>query len=254
MYQLKLEQFSGPIEKLLEIIESKKMEITEINLAEITADFLKYVETLSNTTEQTSSEFPTSQEANGFQFHPRILADFIVVASRLLLIKSKALLPNFELTEEEVHEIKDLETRLALYKQFKPAIKYLEVLMREGRPAYSRDFLANIPPIFYPTQTLTPEAMQAAMHTLYKSLEQVRETHTVQNSLINLEEKIQEVVARMNETASTKTFNELLSNRSKPEVIVLFLAMLHLLHRQIIHVEQQEGFSDIIIGKQETKN
>ena len=81
-YELKTEQFSGPIEKLWELIEEKKLEITELNLAEVTADFLNYLKTIE-------------------KVEPKLLADFVVIASRLLLIKSKALLPNLELTVEE---------------------------------------------------------------------------------------------------------------------------------------------------------
>ena len=91
MYQLNIQQFFGPIEKLLELIEEKKMEITDLNLAEVTADFLNYLKTLVNV-------------------DSRVLADFVVVASRLLLIKSKALLPSLELTEEEEQDISDLKT------------------------------------------------------------------------------------------------------------------------------------------------
>ena len=88
-YEFKTEQFSGPIEKLLELIEEKKMEITELNLADVTADFLKYLEKLESV-------------------ESRLLADFIVVASKLLLIKSKAILPGLPITEEEEKDIKDL--------------------------------------------------------------------------------------------------------------------------------------------------
>ena len=72
-YEVKLDKFSGPLEKLLELIEEKQLEITLVNLAQVTGDFLEYLKNLDEDSK-----------------HPSILADFVVIASRLLLIKSKA--------------------------------------------------------------------------------------------------------------------------------------------------------------------
>ena len=88
-YEVKQDKFSGPLEKLLELIEAKELEITLINLAQVTGDFLEYLKALDEKSK-----------------HPSVLADFIVVASRLLLIKSKAILPSLALTEEEETDIK----------------------------------------------------------------------------------------------------------------------------------------------------
>ncbi len=71
-YELKLEKFSGPLEKLLELIEERKLAVSEVSLAQVTDDFLKYLKTL------------TDAHAD-----LRMIADFIVTASRLILIKSK---------------------------------------------------------------------------------------------------------------------------------------------------------------------
>ena len=91
MYEVKINQFSGPLEKLLELIEEKKMEITALSLAEVTGGFFNYVKRVES------------------DIDPKILADFLVVAAKLVLIKSKALLPGLELTQEEELDIKDLE-------------------------------------------------------------------------------------------------------------------------------------------------
>ena len=82
IFDLKTAAFSGPLEKLLELVEERKLPITEVNLAEVTNDFLDYLRTLKTV-------------------DPSVLADFIVVASRLILIKSKALVPELTLTPEE---------------------------------------------------------------------------------------------------------------------------------------------------------
>ena len=97
-YELSLEYYKGPLDKLLELVEEKKLEITQISLAEVTADFLNYLKTLDESRANHS-----------------LIADFLVVASKLVLIKSKMLLPSLPLDEEEESDIRNLEERLKLF-------------------------------------------------------------------------------------------------------------------------------------------
>ncbi len=227
-YELKLERFSGPIEKLLELIEDKKMEITELNLAEVTADFLNHLKQIE-------------------KVEPRLLADFIVVASRLLLIKSKALLPTLPITEEEEKDIKDLEARLRFYQQFKPAINIVKKLAEQQRISISRPLFFGRPPLFYPPENLEIKDLHNAVKSIFETLEQFqKETQIVKSSLISLEEKIEEITKRIGENLK---FHELTKEKPREEIIVLFLALLHLLAKQLIKVEQKEKFSDIIITR-----
>src|SRR5664280_991792 len=99
-YQIKTEQFEGPMDLLLQMTEEQKLDITRVSLAKTAYQYLQYIANTQNITLE----------------H---LADFLSVASRLILIKSKALLPMLEFTEEEEEEIKDLEYQLAQYKKFK---------------------------------------------------------------------------------------------------------------------------------------
>ncbi len=232
MYELKTEQFSGPIEKLLELIEAKKLEITELNLAEVTADFLRYI---------------TQINADVGRESARLLADFIVVASRLLLIKSKALLPDFQTTEEEEKDIKDLEARLQFYRQFKPAINFLKKILAQNKVSISRPLFFGRPPIFYPSDNLKIDVLYSAVKSIFQALEQLKkETQVVKSSIISLEEKIEEIMNRMGDGLR---FNKLAEKKSRSEIVVLFLALLYLLSKQTIEAEQNERFSDIMIGK-----
>ncbi len=232
MYELKLEQFSGPIEKLLELIEEKKMEITELSLAEVTADFLNYLDGLRNGSE------------NG-QIDSRILADFIVVASRLLLIKSKALLPDLQLTVEEQEDIKDLQSRLNFYQQFKPAMGNLKELWEQNKIAISRPLFAGRPAVFYPAENIEIEELRKIVKKLFENLRQLSEkSQTIKSSLITLEEKIEEIMNRLGPDLS---FDKLKEKKSRQEIVVLFLALLHLVTRQLIKVEQKNKFSDMQI-------
>jgi segregation and condensation protein A len=228
MYELSLENFSGPIEKLLELIEEKKLKITELNLAEVTADFLNYLKQIE-------------------KVEPRLLADFVVVASRLLLIKSKALLPTLQITEEEEKDIKDLEARLRFYQQFKPAINLIKKMSEQSGISISRPLFFGRPAAFYPPKNLEIKDLHNAVKSIFETLEQFqKETKIVKLSLISLEEKIEEITKRIGENLK---FHELTKEKPREEIIVLFLALLHLLAKQLIKVEQKEKFSDIIIEK-----
>jgi segregation and condensation protein A len=99
VYKIKTANFEGPFGLLLGLVEERKLFINEISLAEVTEDYLKYINALGN-------------------LSPYEISSFIVVAATLILIKSKSLLPNLNLTSEEEVDIKNLEDRLKLYELY----------------------------------------------------------------------------------------------------------------------------------------
>lgn len=229
-YELKLEKFSGPIETLLDLIERKKLEITEFSLAEVTADFLNYLQKV--------------EEA-----HPRLLADFVVVASRLLLIKSRALLPNLELTTEEEKDIKELEVQLKFYQNFKPAIAYLKRLWEANSFSASRPLMAGRMAVFYPTDNISLDNLLKSMSAIFQALEEMAvETKTIKTSLVSIEEKIQEIMDLVSK-AQNFQFKEINKDKPRSEIIIMFLALLQLINSQLIEAEQKKHFSDINIGR-----
>src|SRR4051812_32375972 len=99
-FLVKHEQFEGPLDLLLSLIEKRKLFINDISLAKVADDFINHIKNFE--------QFPIGESAN-----------FILIASTLLLIKSKSLLPTLQLTEEEQGSIEDLETRLKIYQRIK---------------------------------------------------------------------------------------------------------------------------------------
>ncbi len=238
-YELKLQNWSGPLEKLLALIEEREMEISAVSLAAVTDDFLKYLENL---------------RAAGGASAPedlRILSDFIVVAARLILIKSKSLLPELALTAEEERDIKDLEARLALYRRLQDSLKHVQSAWRGRRREFGRPYFMNQaagPAVFYPGGNLAPAELAAALARVYESLQKFAlETATIENAIISLEEKMQEIVRRMEEAATARLSD--LGRGSKEELLVAFLAVLHLAREQLVFLEQSAAFSDIIVRK-----
>jgi segregation and condensation protein A len=102
LFIVKTQSFEGPLDLLLELIEKKKLFISDISLAQVTDDFIEHIKNMGDI-------------AIGESAH------FILVASTLLLIKSKSLLPSLVLTEEEQGDIRNLEARLKIYKRIKEA-------------------------------------------------------------------------------------------------------------------------------------
>src|SRR3989344_4019754 len=93
-FKVKVGQFEGPLELILDLIEKRKLHISDLSLSQIADEFIEHTKSYE--------DFPISDSA-----------DFILIASTLLLIKSKSLLPNLSLTEEEQESIEDLENRLS---------------------------------------------------------------------------------------------------------------------------------------------
>lgn len=219
------------MEKLLELIEEKKLEVTRLTLADVTADFLKYVKTL---------EAKEGTEA--------IMADFLVVASRLLLIKSKALLPALPLTEEEEGAIRDLEGRLQLYQELKATQRLIRSKWDELPQMLVREFLSSSEPVFYPPKDITPALLADTVRHMVGELERVfRPAGTIKAEILHLKETIERMFARL--TVAPKELGAFRMGKGRTELVVLFLAVLHLIKDQLVEVTQTEHFGAINIAK-----
>lgn len=255
-YEIKLEQFSGPLEKLLELIEAEKMNVNEVSMAKVTDGFLKYLEKFRQGGTERAGDDTTK-----FRVDLRVLADFIAVASKLIFLKSKYILPGLALTEEEETDIKELEERLKRYQALKPAMKHLNALWRESHRSYSRPYflgrgggfgsgLAGTEQrVFYPGNNLDIAALQTSLEKIFETVKTYAfETQTIKEKIVSLEEKISEVLGRVKAEGDLQ-FRRITSEKSRSEMIVLFLAILHLAREQIILLEQMDNFSDIIVKK-----
>jgi len=242
-YELQVGEWSGPLEKLLELIEAEKLDVSEVSLAKVTDGFLRYLEA-----------FKQSGEEQGFRMDLRVLADFIAIASRLIFLKSKYLLPGLTLTEDEEAEIKDLEERLKIYRELKPAIKHINTLWSESHMSYSRPYflgkgtgLAAGQSVFYPGTKLDLESMHVALGGIFETVKTFElETETIREKIITLEEKITEVMDRVKKEGDMQ-FKHLSGEKSRAEMIVVFLAILHLAREQLVLLEQLDNFSDIVV-------
>ncbi len=238
-YELRLGEFSGPLDKLLQLIESEKLDVSRLSLAKVTDDFLRHIEKLEHTP-------------------PALLADFIVVGSQLILLKSKSLLPELPLTSEEEGSLDQLEERLKAYREFKEASKLVQKLWQKDAYEASRPYFLSIAKnlpreaeqkLFYPGQTLSLENLLTGLGRLAQSLEKIiLEEETMREAVVTLEEQMHTILGRLRQIENT-TFSELSATADRSEIVVSFLAILHLAREQAITLEQSEHFSDIIITR-----
>lgn len=260
-YELQIGEFKGPLGKLLELIEAEKLDINDVSLAKVTDGFLRYLEDLKSAIgiaegSADSNRAVAEKTEDAFRADLRLLADFVSIASRLIFLKSKYLLPGLELTEEEEADIKDLEARLKIYQELKPAIRIINKLWHESHKSYSRPYLigkgVGLAPdqtFFYPGGNLSLENLQAALAGILDTMKTYElDTETIKEKIITLEEKISEVLGRIQKEGDLH-FKQLSGEKSRGEMIVVFLALLHLAREQLVLLEQMDAFSDIMVKK-----
>lgn len=251
-YEVKLDQWSGPLDKLLELIEAQEMPVGEVSMAKVTDDFLKYLADFREGAADGGAE-------TRFRADLRVLADFIAVASRLIFLKSKNLLPGLDLTEEEEAGIKDLEERLQRYQALRPALRHLQDLWRESHRSYSRPYFlgrgagaSQGTGVFYPGTNVDIAALRSSLDRIFENATAYAfDTETIREKIVTLEEKITEVLGRVRKEGETR-FKNLSDAHSRSEMVILFLAILHLAREQLVFLEQVENFSEITVKKNET--
>lgn len=229
-YKVKSGEFEGPFELLLELIEGNKLSINEVSLTDVADKYLEYIKNLK--------DFPID-EAVGF----------LAVASTLMLMKSRSLLPSLKLTEEEEESISDLEERLVIYRK----IKHLgqNIKNRFGKNIlYSREPFSGIQPEFIEPAGVETTTLFEAMKRVLVSLP-IKEIipEAAIKKIISLEEKIRDIVGRI-EVGIKMSFHDFnKEGQEKGEVIVNFLAVLELVKRGLVLVDQENNFGDINIIK-----
>jgi len=231
MIQVRIRQFEGPLDLLLQLIEREELDISTVSLAEVTDQYL-------GTLEQVERR------------HPDELADFLVVAAKLLLIKSRILLPQLSLPDEEGLPLED---QLRLYRTFVGASETVRRLYRRKHVMYPREHTAMIEPMFMPPERLGANDLAEAFRTALQRLEPVAViTQTTIARTVSLQQKIQSI-RDLILSESAVNFRQLLERAdSRMDVIVTFLALLELVKQRTAVVVQEENFSDIQITRTET--
>jgi len=236
MMNIKLDKFEGPLSLLLKLIEAEKMDITEISLVKIADEYLVFIKAME-------------------KVNPEMIADFLVVAGKLLYIKSRTLLPYLFPIEED--ETDDLEKQLKMYKEFLEAMKKVEEILHQRRFSYSpigrnlRKMLGGNETFFSPPKKLKVDIFPNIMDNFIGSKKiLIMEERTIEE-VINIEETI-DVLKKSLLQRIKISFNEfLIKAKSKTEIIVSFLAVLELMKQKDVSVDQVGLFQEIFISRKE---
>lgn len=225
-FSLEVSGFQGPLEALLQLIEDRKMSISDVSLAQVADAYLAYVEKLPH--------LPLAETSQ-----------FILVASTLLLIKSRSLLPNLTLTQEEKESVEELERRLARYALYRKAAKDLRKTWGTS-PLYLARKAPLRPAVFSPAESGI-QTIFAAVERILKTLPKPEElAKAAVAPVLALEDVIVNLKQRLT-SAFRASFREMTSSHNKHDTIVYFLAMLELVRSGSASVTQDRLFEDITI-------
>jgi len=235
-YAIKIENFEGPLDLLCHLIDKNKMNIYDINLSEITDQYIKYL----NEMEKLNLE---------------IASEFLVMASTLLYLKSKKLLPKQNEEEEELTE-EELINRIIEYKKFKEISKTL----KQNYLMYSNRFFKGQEEIELQKKQLEINYEKSLIPELYKNLIERNSVKINQNA-----KNIEKIAIVENYTVSSKVkemlkvlikqkkfiFNKLFSikKKNKQEVVTAFSGLLELSRRSKVSTNQEELFGNILVEK-----
>ena len=227
-FSIKTAAYEGPFEFLLDLIGERKLLVNDLSLANITEDFVQHV--------RAQTEFPMEETAA-----------FIQIAATLLLVKSKSLIPDLALTEEEQGDVEDLKRRLAAYEKVREAARELAKVFGEEVMVAAGERAPEV--TFAPSRDLSAEALADALARVLAAREAVEELPEARmKPMVTIEEMMEQLAARV-QKAMNLSFNEFSkSAKEKVEIIVSFLALLELVKQGAVAAEQFESHGDIRIS------
>ena len=237
-YSIHLNVYDGPLDLLCDMISKQKIDIKDISIIEITKQYLAYINMLES-------------------MDLEVTSDFITMATKLLEIKSKYLLfSQRELDEEEDPRLELME-QLKEYKKYKKASEVLKDSVDYLNQPYYRNREEIIIDDKVDLNEISIESIKSILPYIFKvkNIEEENETKKderlnkiVRGKIISVEEKI-EYIQNILTTADKISFNNIIKDNTKDEVIATFLSLLELIKSKEIVVVQENFFEDIIIKK-----
>lgn len=223
-----LEAFEGPLDLLLYLIRRQNIDILDINIAEITEQYIAYVELM-----------------DAAQFE--LAAEYLVMAAMLAEIKSRFLLPRMEEDGEEEEDPRaQLIRRLQEYERYRDAAEKIDEMPRRYRDFHLAS--AEIPvlekEIPLPEIDLQ-EILMAFADVLRRS--DLKESHHIQRQALSTREKMSQILLRISDKQFTPLTSLILKDEGKLGIVVTFLAVMELIKESLVELVQSEPFAPIHI-------
>lgn len=236
---VEVEGFSGPFDLLLHLVDEKELDLYEIQISTITSDYLEYIRKMES-------------------LNLSVAAEFIYMASFLIELKSRMLIPN---TNHDLDLPEDLESEKALllerlieYKKFKNLSGFLagkqeDFSLRHTRKFINKELIKNMTPEKPNIEIKDANVLNLvkAFNRAMKRLQESQRDYSaeIQPELFSIREKIDYIVERIFNARSSISLSELMVTDNKYELIANFLAILELFKEGIITVRQDDPFEDI---------
>lgn len=238
-YNVKIEAFEGPLDLLLHLINRLEIDIYDIPVAKITEQYLVYIHAMK-------------------ELQLDVASEYLVMAATLLAIKSKMLLPKHEEELDDDFEFEqdddprnELVERLIEYKKFKEAAIDLKSLEEERGLMYTK-----------PPSDLTEYAkeiknentdLDISLYDMLGAFQKLLRRKKLQRPMstkiarqeISIEKRMDEIVSFLKESGTRKSFNDLFPDSGREHIVVTFLAILELIKRKEIDIEQERNFAEI---------
>ena len=235
-YKCKLKIFEGPLDLLLHLLKEQKMDICDIPIAEITKQYMQYLEMM--------------QEMN-----LELVGEYLVMAAELTRIKSKTLLPSPEMGEEGdfgggEDPRSELMRRLREYQRYRDAAFELRIKEHDRQQIFSRGGEIEIE-----ENSETPELMDATVFDLFTAYQKILDAksfekdYEIEITEMSVTDRMQYILDILNSSDSVtfESFFTVLNN--KQEIIVTFLGILELMRLKLMRVQQSQHFETIRIYK-----
>ena len=230
-FKVTLSRFSGPYTRLLEMIEERKLSITEVSLSSVADEYISYVQSLD--------------KKNYLD-----ISSFVVVAATLMLIKVKSLLPGIAYTETEEKQMHELESRLALHQVLRSAMKIVD--KRYGTIVlHTHPRIKLQEPVFTPSSSLSTSTLHSIamlMKAAFERIDRVK-SHVI-SAVVRLEDVINNLTKRIGEVSKMKLSDMAIEGSTieekKKSLIVSFLAILELVKSGTLSATQEDN--DIVLN------
>ncbi|RAK22232.1 condensin subunit ScpA [Anoxybacillus vitaminiphilus] len=244
-YNVKIDAFEGPLDLLLHLINRYEIDIYDIPVAEITEQYMAYIHAMQ-------------------ELELDIASEYLVMAATLLAIKSKMLLPKHEEEplDDEIEPFtedprEELMQRLLEYKKYKEAARELKKREEERSLLFTKppsDLSVYASKINAQNRPLDVNIydMLGALSKLLRRKKLQKPLHTkITKQEISLEKRMDEILKELKKEKRRKNFNELFPYYDRGHIVVTFLAILELMKKNLIIIEQERNFADIFISSNE---
>ncbi len=228
----RLDQFEGPLDLLLTLISKNKVSITDIPIAIICDQYMEYIE-------------------NAKKMDLDIASEFIVMASELMLIKSRMILPHEEGNENDPR--REIADALLLYQQAKLAAKELKPLYEEYSSRYVKD-TDEVPPEKGLPLNLETDMLLKALSAVMRRIKVAESERTpkelvnplIKHKVVSVEDKIEEICALLEEHEEASLFFLLKDADSRPELVARFMGILELIKINRISITTIHFVEDVV--------